>query len=99
MSDVVDAIIQTLIKKESNGKIINIGSGKVKKIKNVIEIIKALVKGGKPEYGAIKLRKDEMIYISPNLKLSKNILNWKPKTSFKKGLYNTIKHIKIDLGI
>tara|TARA_Y200000002_G_scaffold378883_1_gene387111 strand:+ start:188 stop:1102 length:915 start_codon:yes stop_codon:yes gene_type:complete len=97
VSDVVDAIIKTLIKKESKGKIINIGSGKVKKIKNIIEIVKKLVKGGEPNYGAIKLRKDEMTYISPNLKLSNNILNWKPKISFKKGLNNTIKYIKKDL--
>jgi len=45
----------------------------------------------------LKLRKDEMTYISPNLKLSNNILNWKPKISFKKGLNNTIKYIKKDL--
>ena len=99
MSDVVDAIIKTLTKEKSNGKIINIGSGKVKKIKNVIEIIRSLVQGGKPEYGIIKLRKDEMVNISPNLKLSKNLLNWKPKMSFKKGLNKTIKHIKKDLEI
>ena len=97
VSDVVDAIMKTLTKEKSNGKIINIGSGKVKKIKNVIEIIRSLVQGGKPEYGIIKLRKDEMVNISPNLKLSKNILNWKPKMSFKKGLNKTIKHIKKDL--
>ena len=41
----------------------------MKKIKNVIEIIRSLVQGGKPEYGIIKLRKDEMANISPNLKL------------------------------
>ena len=99
VSDVVEAIIKSLVKRESKGKIINIGSGKVKKIKNVIEIIRRLVKGGKPKYGAIKLRKDEMINVSPNLKLSKNLLNWKSKISFKKGLNNTIKYITKDLRI
>ena len=97
VSDVVDAIIKTLIKRESDGKIINIGSGKVKKIKNIIEIIRKLVKGGKPNYGAIQLRKDEIINVLPNLKLSNKVLNWKPKISFKKGLNNTIKYIRKDL--
>ena len=99
VNDVVDAIVKCLITKESKGKIINIGTGKVKKLKNVIEYIRRYVKGGRPKYGAIKLRKDEIINVSPNLHLSNKILNWKSKIDFKKGLNNTIKYIKKDLSV
>lgn len=97
VKDVVDAIIKSLMIKKSRGQIINIGTGKVKKLKNVIEYIKRYIKGGKPKYGVIKLRKDEIINVSPSLYSSKKILDWKAKIDFKTGLNNTIKHIRKDL--
>ena len=56
MSDVVDAIIKTLNEKKSNGKIINIGTGKVQKLKKVIERVRKIIKNGKPLYGRIKAK-------------------------------------------
>ena len=45
-------------------------------------------------YGKIKLRKDEMSKIYPNISKTKKTLNWKPKTSFKIGLKKTIQYYK-----
>ena len=42
--------------------------------------------GGKPNFGKIKLRKDEIINVSPKLNLSSNILNWKAKTDLDEAL-------------
>ena len=98
VNDVVNVIMKSIINKNCKGKIINVGTGKVKKLKNIINVIKNKIKGGKPQYGIIKLRKDEIINVSPDLKCSKKILNWKPKVTFNQGLNNTIRYIKKNLN-
>ena len=40
VDDVVDAIIKSLRNKKSKGEILNIGTGKPKKIKNIVKLIK-----------------------------------------------------------
>ena len=87
----MDAIIKTLTSKNARGQIINIGSGKPRKIRNIIEHVKKISNGGYPQFGKIKLRKDEIQKIYPSIKKAKNIIKWKPKTSFEKGLKSTIK--------
>ena len=82
---------KSLISKNAKGQIINIGSGKPKQIKKVIEYIKKISKGGNPQFGKIKLRKDEILKLYPNIKKAKNKINWRPKISFNKGLKSTIK--------
>ena len=94
IQDVVDAIILTLNNKKSSGEIINIGSGKTIKLKDIILKIIKVFKGGKPIFGMIKMRKDEMIDIKPDIRKVKLFLKWKPKISFDKGLKRTIKYYK-----
>ena len=91
VDDVVDAILKSLINKNARGQIINIGSGKPKKIRSIIENVKKISKGGYPQFGKIKLRKDEILKLYPNIKKAKNKINWKPKILFEKGLKSTIK--------
>jgi nucleoside-diphosphate-sugar epimerase len=90
VSDAVEAIIKSLINKNTRGKIINLGSGKPKLIKNVIEKVKKISKGGKPQYGMFKLRKFDIQKLYPSIEKVKNTINWKPKTSFDRGLKRTI---------
>ena len=92
VDDVVDAIIKSLTNRNARGQIINIGSGKPRKIRNIIEYIKKISNGGYPQFGKIKLRKDEIQKIYPSIKKAKNIIKWKPKISFEKGLKSTIKY-------
>ncbi len=99
VSDVVEAIIKSLLEKKSNGKIINIGSGEAQKIKNVIANVQNIINSGNPIYGKVKLRGDEPLKVLPNLNRAKKILDWKAKTNFKKGLKNTIKYIQKDLSV
>ena len=91
VDDIVDIIMKSLTNKKAKGQIINVGTGKPRKIRNVIEQIKKISKGGYPQFGKIKLRKDEILKLYPNIKKAKNIINWKPKISFEKGLKSTIK--------
>ena len=91
IDDAIDAIIKSLTNKNSRGQIINIGSGKPKKILDVIEKVKKISKGGYPQYGMFKLRKFEIPKLYPNVKKAKNKINWSPKITFEKGLKSTIK--------
>jgi|TARA_B110000438_G_C15775966_1_gene634071 nucleoside-diphosphate-sugar epimerase len=91
IDDVVEAIIKTLKAKKARGQIINIGCGKPKKIKNIIDFVKKELGGGYPQFGKIKLRKDEILKIYPNIKKAQKLINWKPKILFDTGLKSTIK--------
>ena len=90
VNDLVNAIYKILIIKKTNGQIINIGSGKPIKIKNIILKIIGLCKGGRPQFGQIKLRKEENLKTYPNINKAKKLLKWKPKISFNKGIAMTI---------
>ncbi len=78
--------------KNARGQIINIGSGKPKKIRNIIKLVKKILKGGYPQFGKIKLRKDEILKLYSNINKAKKKINWIPKISFEEGLKSTIKH-------
>jgi nucleoside-diphosphate-sugar epimerase len=92
IDDIIDAIIKCLINKNSSGKIYNLGSGKVQKIKSIISRISRYYKGGTPLFGKIKLRKDESKLIVANIHKIKKEINWKPKTKFNTGLKETLKY-------
>ena len=94
IEDVVDAILKSLTNKNARGQIINIGSGEPRKIKNIIEYIKKISKGGYPLFGKVKLRKDEILKVYSDINKAKNKINWRPKISFKKGLKVTIVSFK-----
>ena len=91
INDVVDAILKSLTNKNARGQIINIGSGKPRKIRNVIEDVKRISKGGYPQYGTFKLRKSEILKLYPSIKKAKRFINWQPKISFQNGIRDTIK--------
>ena len=91
VEDVVEAILKSLKNKNARGQIINIGSGKPKKIKKVIENVRAICRGGYPQYGKIKMRKDEILNLYPDIKKAKNKIMWEPKISFRRGIKSTIK--------
>ncbi len=90
VDDAVEGIIKSLTNKKARGQIINIGSGKPKIIKNVIEKVKKISKGGKPQYGDFKLRKFDIPKLFPNIKKARIKIKWKPKISFEKGIRKTI---------
>ena len=93
----IDDFIQAISKSFSfqhSGEIFNIGYGKAYKIKEIIEHIRKKIKLGKPQYGLIKLRKEENILTYPCIKKLKKYLNWKPKIKIFNGINKTIKYYK-----
>jgi nucleoside-diphosphate-sugar epimerase len=94
VDDAVDAMIKTLTNKRARGEIINIGSGKPRMIKKVIEKVKKISRGGYPQYGSFKQRIFEVPKLYPNVDKAKNKIKWRPKISFKKGLQSTINSFK-----
>ena len=89
VDDLIDAILRCLDKKVE-GKIINIGSGKIIQVKKIINQIVDFYKAGKPLFGKIKLRKEEMIEVYPSLLNARKFLGWRAKFSFNSGILKTI---------
>ena len=51
-------------------------------------------KGGKPRFGKIKLRQDEISKLYPNISKAKYLLKWRPKINLNHGLKRTIYYFK-----
>ena len=96
VDDLVQSILKCFENKKAKGQIINIGTGKPKKIKNVINLIKNKIKSGQPQFGKIKLRPEETLKVYPKISKAKKILDWSPKIKFKSGLFSTIKSYQVD---
>ena len=91
IDDVVQAIFKSFRNRKSRGEIINIGSGRGIKIKNIIQLIRRITNGGKPQFGKIKLRSEEALKVYPSIKKAKKYLNWKPQILFRQGIKSVIK--------
>tara|TARA_B100001063_G_C16773840_1_gene563586 strand:- start:1022 stop:1933 length:912 start_codon:yes stop_codon:yes gene_type:complete len=94
IEDLVIAIIKIIKNENLNGEIINIGSGKPLSIKKLIIKICKLSKGGKPQFGKIPFRKDEILKLYPNLSKIKKVIKWETKVNLDQGLKKTIKYFK-----
>ena len=46
-----------------------------------------------PEFGKIKLRKDEVLKLYPSIYKAKKILNWKPKITIEKGIKDLLRNV------
>lgn len=92
IDDLINAIFLILRNPKAIGEIFNVGSGKPLKIRNIIKKILGYYRSGKPQYGAIKLRKEEQMKIYPDIFKVRKTLNWKPKINFLDGLKKTIKY-------
>jgi nucleoside-diphosphate-sugar epimerase len=92
IEDLVDGIIKSLKNKNLFGEILNIGQGKPIKLRRLISKISQMIGTGKPKFGKIKLRKDEIIKLYPKISKIKKLINWKPKTDLDRGLQKTINY-------
>ena len=97
IDDFIKAIVKSLKYKVKKYEIFNIGYGKPQNIKKVINYICNVLKGGKPQFGQIKLRKEENKITYPSIKKAKKKLKWYPRISFNNGITKTINFYKKDL--
>ena len=93
VDDAVDAMVKSLTNKSAKGQIINIGSGKPRRIKSVIEKVKKISKGGYPQYGMFKQRKFEIPKLYPNIEKAKKKFIGSQKFHLKKELEKRSTHI------
>jgi nucleoside-diphosphate-sugar epimerase len=96
VDDFVRAVFFSISNKEAIGKVINVGSGQPLKIKKIIQNIVRIYKKGKPLFGKIKLRKEEMRRTYPDINKARRILKWNPKISFKQGILKTVRYYNED---
>ena len=96
ISDVINLILKTLNNKKSLGQIFNVGSGKATSVKKIIQYIRKKLKKGRPNYGRIKLRRDELLELYPKISKAKNLLKWKPRVNLYNGLNKTINFYKFN---
>ncbi len=90
VDDFTNLIIKIINSKKLFSGIYNVGYGKPYNVKNIINLIQKKIKKGKPLFGKIKMRKEEMIYTYPDIKKIKKVYKWKPKTDINSGLKKTI---------
>ena len=90
VDDFVYLIQKILLKKDVRYETFNVGSGKPVLVKNIIKKINNLTKSGNPKFGAIKMRKDEIMNLYPSIKKVNKYFNWRPKVKLIQGLKKTI---------
>ena len=91
VNDVVEGYILTAKSKKAIGEVINIGSGKEYKIKDIVQKIYGLVGSkAKPLIGALPYRTGETMHFYCSNKKAKKILGWSPTISLEDGLKETV---------
>ncbi len=91
IEDIVNVILKSLKANNINGKVINVGSGKPIKVKNIVEMIKKITGKGKPQFGKIKYSKFDNMRLFPSIKIAKKYLDLKNNFPLKRGIEITIK--------
>ena len=91
VNDFVELIKKILKYKKIRKETFNVGFGKPQTVKKVINIIKRQIKLGKPQFGKILMRKDEIDSLYPSIKKIEKKLNWRPKTNLNNGIKKTIR--------
>ena len=93
MDDFINFLFKVIISPNTYGKILNVGSGKPIKIKNLIDKICKIIKINKKliKINKIKLRQHEPEDIYPNIVKEKKLLKWSPMLNLAQALNLTIK--------
>jgi len=94
IDDIIDAMIKAVVSPFSKGRIINIASGNPISIKEMIQKIVRLTRGGKPLWGTHPYRKGENMELYADITLAKSLLDWEPKTGLDVGLQKTIEYYR-----
>jgi nucleoside-diphosphate-sugar epimerase len=96
IDDVIDAYLQAAATRLSDpGAIFNVGSGRQTTIKQVVDIVRAILDISEtPNWGSMDNRNwDTNIWVANNEKI-KESLGWSPRHSFKEGFQKTLGWIK-----
>jgi nucleoside-diphosphate-sugar epimerase len=90
VEDVADGLISLAVAKDVDGATVDIGSGKLVTIREVVELLSRLVdSGAKPEFGALAERPMEQVRVA-NAAETEARIGWKAESSLETGLKKTI---------
>ena len=78
--------------KKLDNTVVNVGSGKKISVRFLINKIKKIVKSGKPIFGKIKMRKDEIKILYADIYMARSKFKWNPKINLTKGIAKTINY-------
>mgnify|MGYP001304740376 CR=1 FL=1 len=91
VNDIIRSILKCFKNNKAKGNIINIGTGRPKNVRQIINFIRKKIRAGNPQFGKIKFREDEVLQVYPKISKAKKILKWRPKIKFENGLISTIR--------
>jgi len=91
VDDFNNLLIKIIKKKKVKAGIYNVGSHKPFEVKKIINLILKLTLKGKPLFGKLKMRRDEMKVYYPSIEKVKKNFQWMPKINILLGLKKTIK--------
>jgi nucleoside-diphosphate-sugar epimerase len=94
VDDVVDGIIAAADASKVEGKTIDVGSGELVSIRDVVEQLVCLINPAvQPVFGALPERPLEQVR-KANVAVALAQMGWKPKTSLTEGLENTVNWLR-----
>jgi len=95
VDDLIHGIVMMAGLKKNPGTPINLGNPKDFTIKDLVEIINALIKPGtSPRLHSCPMPKDDPSQRKPDITLAKQLFDWSPKTSLAEGLSKTIEYFR-----
>ncbi|SUB12168.1 NAD-dependent epimerase/dehydratase family protein [Brucella intermedia] len=95
VTDVVAAVERCLIRDQSNGEILNLGSGTPgRSIREVIETIRSIIGRGEADFGSVPYRKGENMELVADLSKIRTVLDWEPTVDFDEGILNCINYYR-----
>jgi len=91
INDFVDTCIRAALRKEAEGEIINVASGKEVLLADVAKKVMSLLDDPvKIRFGALPYRENERWRVRADIKKAKLLLGWRPETNLTEGLKKTI---------
>jgi nucleoside-diphosphate-sugar epimerase len=96
IDDTTEAMVKALETEGIEGEIINIGTGRTNKMKEILALIKKVTDAEEKQVVIDKTRlrpKDVEILVTDNSKARK-LLDWTPEITFEQGIRKTIKWYK-----
>jgi nucleoside-diphosphate-sugar epimerase len=93
IDDLINAIFLSINNKNTNGQVINLGSGRKIKVEQIVKKIFKKIKKGKLIFNVRDLHHGEQKIILPDISKAKKLLRWKPKILLENGLKRTIKEV------
>ncbi len=97
VDDVVDAFIAAAARDDLAGESLDVGTGELVTIRAIVErIVETVGTGVEPDFGALPERPLEIVRAA-DVKRTKDLLGWQPRTTLTDGLRSTVDWYRAEL--